>query len=131
MSRLRPFLAVLLLAAWLPATLHCALEAAGCTRAEDCCDGHADGGCTRDSCDTLEAGFLKPAALHVALPQFSADAAASLLDSLCPPLRAPAARLLPPVTGVTAAVAAPPEVARTWRFAVRAAPAPRAPSLAS
>lgn len=124
MCKLRPFFAVLLLALWLPATLHCALEAAGCLRAADCCDEQADGGCTRDSCDTLEAGFVKSASLQVALPSFSADAA-SQLDSLTrrPPL--------PPVKGVTGTVAAPPEVARTWRFAVRAAPLPGAPSLIS
>ena len=131
MSRLRPLIAILLLALWLPATLHCALEAAGCLRAEECCDGHTDSACTRDACDTLETGFVKPAALHVVLPPFFPDTAARLLDAFCPLLLAPTALLLPPDTGVTGTVAAPPEVARTWHFLVRAAPAPRAPSLAS
>ena len=129
MPRLRPLLAALLLALWLPATLHCALEAAGCIRTEDCCDGHTDRACTRDACDTLEAGFVTPAALHATLPQFFAVVAACrLFDS---PSAPPATLLLPPGTGVTGTVAAPPEVARMWHFLVRAAPAPRAPSLAS
>jgi len=118
--------ALLLLALWLPATLHCALEAAGFDLLFPCVDDHEAGTHhtdARDSCDVVEGTALKPAANSVRLSQ----------PVICVRVLgfvAPAFPILatPPATGVSALVAAPPEVARTWHFVVRAAPPPRAPS---
>lgn len=133
MSRWRNHLALLLLALWLPATLHCGFEAAGIGGLFGCAiDHHApDTGGTptdpaRDACDVVESGWFKLAdhppatatpALHICL-----------LSLLTPP---PALPLQPPAGRLAAHLAAPREIARTWHFVARAAPAPRAPSLAS
>jgi hypothetical protein len=62
-KRLFKSVAVLLLALWLPATLHCDLEAAELWTGHDdhadvpCCK--AGLGCTHDGCDTLEGSAVK------------------------------------------------------------------------
>ena len=128
MSRLRQLVALAVLTLWLPATLHCALESAGFDGVFACADEHETGAHThdeapRDACDVIEGAAFKPAANTAALPRPAL--CACLLCFVTPP---PAIDLTPPVTGVSEFVAAPPEVARTWRFITRAAPPTRAPS---
>ncbi len=122
MSFLRRFIALAVLALWLPATLHCSLEAAGVDNIFRCLDD--DHEVTNDTCDLIENGTIKPAlnTAVLAAPVLTF----SLLSHLLPP---PVLPLLPPAAGVTEAVAAPREIRRTWHFVARAAPSPRAPSL--
>ena len=123
--RLRQLVALAVLALWLPATLHCALEAAGFDGVFACADGHETGAhdeAPRDACDVIEGAAFKPAANTTALPRPSL--CACLLCFVAPP---PAIDLTPPVTGVSEQVAAPPEIARAWVFVERAALPPRAP----
>ncbi len=128
--RLRRIFSLALLALWLPATLHCDLEAAGLGPLFHCADGHGadehDDGASRDACDLLESGTFKLAANTAVLPP---PALCSCLLCLVAPL--PTITLTPTPTGVTDRIAAPPEVARTWHFLVRAALPSRAPSLAA
>lgn len=129
MPRLRSLVALVVLALWLPATLHCALEAAGFDPFFPCADEHQVGTheeATRDSCDVVEGSAFKPSfnTATVPPPEFSAG-----LPCFSVQLRPLV--LTPSVTGVSELVAAPPEVARTWRFLMRAAPPPRAPSSVS
>lgn len=128
MSRLRQLVALLLMSLWLPATLHCALEAAGFEIVFVCHDHEtgaaSDGQCTDDACHALEGFAFKPAANTAVLTLPSL--CACLLCFVTPP---PAISLTPPPSGISDRIAAPPEVARTWHFVARAAPQPGAPSL--
>ncbi len=127
----RRLAALLLLVLWLPALLHCPLEAAGLTLTSTCCvDDHsaeASDGCTRDGCETLESGFTKPPADGAVAP--APVLCACLQSRLCVPT--PVAPVLPPVDGVTTAATAPPETIRSLPFLTRTAPPSRAPALAS
>ncbi len=127
-SRFRPLLALVLVALWLPATLHCEIEATGLLDAIACCESesHPDSAaadCSTDSCEIAEGAFAAPAA--------TALGAAPVLCVLAevfpntPPDKAVAA---PPLSGVIVAAAAPPEINRSWSFAARAAPLPGAPA---
>ncbi|HEX2852001.1 MAG TPA: hypothetical protein VHO24_02095 [Opitutaceae bacterium] len=129
----RPVIALLLLAVWLPATLHCEVEAAGVTLGSSCCtetDSHgasaAGETCETDGCGIVEGGFTSSTSLSVSapLPVFNASPIWALASI---PVLAPAA---PPVTGVIEALAAPPGTASCWLFVTRAAPLPGAPALA-
>ena len=134
MLYLRRTIALLLLAVWLPATLHCEVEAAeialhlaGCTET-DATDHHHDvapENCIADNCATVEGSFTanssSPAAARA--PVVSAAPFIALVS-------VPAFALSPPpVTGVIEALAAPPQISRSWIFVLRAAPWPGAPSL--
>jgi hypothetical protein len=130
-QRIRRFLALLLLAAWLPATLHCGFEAAGLAVGSDCCADvtHAadTNGCNADNCDILEGGFTPSNSLHATAP------AVFVCACLIPVQLPPTAITIfpPPVTGVNEAAAPPLELIQTWVFASRAALSPRAPGIAS
>ncbi len=127
MPALRRLIALAVLAVWLPATLHCALEAAGFEGVFSCADGHETGAhdeSPRDACDVVEGAAFKPAANTAAL---TPPVPCACLPCFVAPLSA--IDLTPPATGVSEFVAAPPEVARTWHFVARAAPSPRAPAL--
>jgi hypothetical protein len=130
---LRRFIAVALLALWLPATLHCALEAAGFDELFHCaadhhssCEHEAPADATRDACDIIEGSAFKPVANSALLPP--PVLCAHFLAFAVPPV---ALDLTPPPSGLGERILAPPEVARTWHFAARAALPARAPSLLS
>lgn len=117
MPRVRSLITVLLLALWLPATLHCSLEQFEIFGDQPAC---ADS-CATDSCDLLENGLFKSnaATVHVGAP--------TLLACLwCPAEFVSEPIFVPDVSPDL--TDCPPELARTWQFAVRAAPPPRAPS---
>ncbi len=87
---------------------------------------HPEKESSRDSCDLIETASFKLAAntATVSLPALVALFPLFIVLPVAPDLT-------PPTIGVSELVAAPPEVARTWHFVVRAAPPARAPALAS
>lgn len=126
----RRIAALLLLALWLPALLHCRLEAAGVLFGTGCCDeDHASApatpeSCDSDSCGVAEGEFTAPSSTAVAA---SAPVLhACLLDLELAWTAFPLSP--PPPEGIVEAAAAPREFIRTWAFVVRAAPPPRAPA---
>jgi len=126
-ARVRPFVALLLLALWLPATQHCDLEAAGllaghneCHTGQDCSGGHQDDPCAADVCALVEDAAYKStfAAITIAAP--------AVLTCLC------CLHDITPETILTPLVSpertdAPPGLASTWRFHTRTALPARAP----
>lgn len=130
-ARLRSLFALLLLALWLPATQHCGLEAAGwldvnadCHAQADCRDGHDKAACDADNCQSVESGAYKsqPHLLKVPAPVV-------LACRCCLHVISPETIVVPLVS--PARTNPPPELAPSWRFIARAAPAPRAPTLVS
>lgn len=129
-NRLLPrFVALLLLALWLPATLHCNLEAAGlltgheeCHEQTDCHDHHhqEDSSCALAHCDPIDTLAIKTGMELIAV---DAPVLFACLCHLCVP--APLIVELPAQT--PAQSDAPPELAPTWHFVTRAAPEARAP----
>ena len=121
MRRLRSLTACLLLALWLPATLHCALEQAGLLRADTACIDQ----CLSDNCDQLENGlYNKFASVALKAPTF-----APLLCLCCLNEITPETIIVPLLSPER--TSCPPELPRSWQFVSRAAPLPGAPSLAS
>lgn len=124
MKRLFSIVALLLLAIWLPATLHCDLEAAGLApSAVACHDDHCTSEHSADNCSLIEDGSFRASAdtLKVASPN---------LVSFCACLLCGAAiSISPPMLAVEPSIAPPLELKVGWQFVVRAAPPARAPSL--
>lgn len=117
----------LLLAVWLPATLHCDLESIegfaflACGQAADAAP-HQETDCDQDACAVVESGFYHaehqtvrviPPALVPSVPGLLAAEPTALLAA----------------TAVSPPVAGPPELSRRWQFSHRTALPPRAPSL--
>ena len=128
----RRIFALLLLAFWLPAMLHCRLEAAGLLFAADCCAAapgeeqtHAGTAtdCAGDSCEIAEGDFTAPPALVLKVP--SADSGAVCLFLAVTPV--PAAVSSPPLNGVAKTTAAPRELTVPWVLVTRGPRSPRAP----
>lgn len=124
--------ALLLLALWLPAILHCRLEAAGLLFAGDCCTAkpgqeqtHAGAAtdCGGDSCEIAEGDFTAPSALVLKAP--SADTVTAFLFLAVTPV--PADVSVAPPSGVTRTTAAPRELTVPWVLVTRGPVAPRAP----
>jgi hypothetical protein len=123
------FLLFALLALWLPATLHCKLEAAGvfdahCSEEQTAQAGGED--CTDDVCPTVEQGLYKDSSATVAVAapaECHVPDCCSLLLALDRLATEPA---LSPVRH-----APPSELTVRWQFITRAAPPARAPSLNS
>jgi hypothetical protein len=115
-------------ALWLPAMLHCRLEAAGLLFESDCCGAAerpnvpaADHGCADDSCELVEGLFAKPSAVVLKVPALGAV-------SISPVAVVPPAALAPPPRGAVAlTTAAPPELNRPVVLRVPGPRSPRAP----
>ena len=124
MRRLRSLTACLLLALWLPATLHCDMETAGIEGIFGCHEDESSGKahCPDDVCHSIEGLSYKLDSFALTVP----PPALALFCLLCPPPMATPA--LAPTLVVAEASTSPPEVARTWHFLARAAPPARAPS---
>ncbi len=126
----RKCLGIFLALLWLPATLHCALETAGCFEAPACDEQTADSqaskseSCATDDCDRVESGFYKATLGSLTLP---APTLQLCLDCF---RAAPAETLFIPRIAPER-IKLPLEFSPTWQFVVRAAPQPRAPSCAS
>ncbi len=127
---LRPIIAIVLAALWLPSTQHCGLEAAGLIAAQvadadkgACCDS-AGGSCTHDACEVVEGVLFKSGttSLKIAPTLLFADLSTPVL--LLPPTR------LAVEPGFECSE---PGDSRqwtpVWAFVRRAAPLSRAPSL--
>lgn len=126
MLRLRPLLVLLMVAIWLPATLHCAIDQAELLESEPaCCDEEqkemSDNETCSEHCAVVELGLTKGSAENAAI---AAPVIVALVDWLAPMNVAPPA--IP--EGVSRVANSPPELARTWQFLTRAALPPRAPS---
>ncbi|MBM3854873.1 MAG: hypothetical protein FJ399_17265 [Verrucomicrobia bacterium] len=126
----RRLAAFLLVALWLPAMLHCRLEAAELIFDAKCCGAAerpplpaADHGCTTDSCEVAEGEFTVPPALVLKAPSVDSGQVALIAASIW----SPAAVAAPPVTGLVPASAAPPELARPWVLLAPGPLSPRAP----
>lgn len=124
--------ALLLLALWLPAMLHCRLEAAGLLFAADCCAAapgeeqtHAGTAtdCAGDSCEIAEGDFTAPPALVLKVP--STDAGPVCFFIAVTPV--PADVSSAPTHGVVEATAAPRELTVPWVLVTRGPLSPRAP----
>lgn len=115
-------LAILLLAVWLPATLHCDLEAAGLigTQCVDDC-GRNEG--ANDGCDLVEKGLYKSSVdfVKISAPELL-HCAFSFVSCL---------ELEVDATTLSSAefVSETQTLRCTWQFVQRAAPPCRAPSL--
>ena len=122
-SRLSKLIALLLLTLWLPATLHCALESADLVFASSVCTDGSNDHCAGDNCAQVEDGLFKQQTddLQVVAPDLAA-----CVCFLCLQLPSPAA----PDVLVPRSAERPQDWVTTWHFVRRAAPAPRAPSLA-
>lgn len=119
------YVSLLLLALWLPATLHCDLEAAGLNPpALTCQDEHApDGHAAQDNCALVENGQY-----HTGIVLLKAPAPSLLLCTLCcVALLAPQPVTAPLVSPER--TDSPPELIRVWSFDRRAALPARAPTL--
>jgi hypothetical protein len=119
--------ACLLAVLWLPATLHCGLEAAGFldqhaheeTTASDSDCGDT---CANDSCAAVEDGAYKRSSELISLP-------APVLTA-CQTCAAPPPQKSNPPTSISPETTdSPPELARTWQFTARMAFQPGAPSI--
>lgn len=119
----RNLTALVLLGFWLPATLHCDLEASGLLDGFLCCS--TNDGCAQDDCATVESGHFKSGTgvLKVPVPLETLqrpDEAAFSPESW----RDPAPAGSPRAFGATVNDWLP-----HWRFAQRAAPLPGAPAI--
>jgi hypothetical protein len=129
-SLLRRISAFLLLAVWLTATQHCALEAAdlwfsqNAVNADSCC---AETGqpCSHDGCKVVEGDSISSSShsVKVPVPALQAD---TLL--LCIQLIA-ASAITDSSSEFVEGIEQPLDWVPTWHFERRAAPSPRAPSL--
>jgi len=120
--RLRRLLALALLAIWLPATLHCDLEAAGLEIGVLCHDHDtpeaAAAHCHDEACHAIE----DAAYTAITLTKLVGVISLSIVALLPEPLELPAAALSPARTDT------PRELLRGWQFTTRAAPPARAPA---
>ncbi len=122
-------MALVLLALWMPVTLHCVLERLpGLHWLECCCaaasDAQTPSNCERQPCGSLEGGAVK-------IEQKVLSAPPPPLSPRLPALTLTAVLLPVPMVATGQFSPAPPELAPCWRFNCRTAWPPRAPSLVS
>lgn len=129
--RISTFVALLLLALWLPATLHGSLETAGilaphtdCHHSGNCDSENQDANCHSESHGSIDEGSYKPsfanANVKAPAPILSVLTTLNDLTEITP--QTIIVGMISP-----ARTDAPPELAPTWQFITRAAPSPRAP----
>lgn len=124
MRRVFQLTALVVLALWLPTTVHCSLETMFGWQAERCCGDHQeDQSAPVDHCAVEEGGYrVTESSIVVAAPDVLVcwcGHAIALLLSTEPPL------------ALAEAAESPPELAHTWQFTRRAAWPARAPSVVS
>ncbi len=130
LKRCVQYLWLLVLALWLPCTMHCTLEAAGITLS-NCCEAslgeeHSAGSAETDpchgcqECSTVESdGVVKTDSSVKVEPLLAIVCVLIRLEALATPASAQL---------TWSRVIAPPELPPSWRFAERVALPPRAPS---
>jgi hypothetical protein len=120
-------IAVLLLALWVPVTMHCELEAAVQSSLLQCCCGDESAqrpaNCADNVCSSVETGFYKVEENENAIAPVLVFAVfvADIFDLPTPE---------PALHPATPEPDPPPELPRSWQFSYRAALSPRAPSFA-
>jgi len=124
----RRILAVLLLAIWLTATQHCALEAAGILKVQTgetiaCCTPIT--GCSQDGCELVERGSISASLNSIKLP---APELQPLLVFVSLQLYFPI-EVIKPSPEFAEGFERSLEWVPTWHLERRAAPSPRAPAL--
>ena len=127
-SKLTKMFAVLTLALWGMAAMHCTLEGLpGFDFLKTCCFVEAETAappdCESDGCGAVEDGSYRPEEQTAFAPQ-----PLLLLALLSPVSEAP---LPEPQAGSVVASESPPELLKLWQFAHRTALPPRAPTIAS
>ena len=114
---------LVVLALWLPATLHCQLESIPGLEFVRCASDTPDqSDCSGDGCCAVEKSQYKSEQYRQTVPVFLPLSSATLLR---------VATMVPDEAGLGVLTAAPPELFKTWQFALRTASPPRAPSFAS
>jgi hypothetical protein len=130
---IRNIVVILLVALWLPTTLHCSWEATGLfasqeapANQENCC-GAQEKACAEDPCDLLESGDYRPASAQLAVPVPTFTVCACLLF-----ISVERVLISHNADAATARVSFdwPEDCSPTWHIVQRAALSPRAPSLA-
>ncbi|MEQ2006883.1 MAG: hypothetical protein ABMA26_08795 [Limisphaerales bacterium] len=129
MKRLWAIVTLVLLAVWLPCTMHCQAEALGWLGGDStCCEkGHADESPKPDCsdcavCSAVESGgYSLPQ--NVSIVHALLAVTQHFAPDLLAPAREPAALTLPAPDSL------PQLLRQSWSFHCRTAPAPRAPSL--
>ena len=129
MKWLTKIVTLLLLALWLPATVHCQLEIFPALDFLSCCDHpdqapHQDNDCESDACAVIEGGHVL-AALGARITPMPIV----WQNSFCPPPEAIIS--FSPVLTLVQVNSSPPELTHTWQFIYRAAAEVRAPSFVS
>lgn len=129
MKLLTKIVALVLLALWLPATVHCQLENIPALDFLSCCDHpdqapHQDNDCDNDGCAVVEGGGVMAALGERVAPmpivwQFSFYSIPEVIVSIAP------------VLSLAQVNSSPPELAHAWQFISRAAAEVRAPSFVS
>ena len=126
MAQISRYIALLLLTLWLPATLHCDLQAAGVAESPDCCtDGHSCAG--DEGCNVVVNALCKPGndVIKVPAPALTRDSFGSVeLHYFFSSLMMP--RLI--VAPKSGSFERPLDWVTTWQFVRRAAPPCRAPA---
>ncbi len=122
MSRLTKLIALLLVAVWLPVTLHCELEITGLLGPAGECVASDDACCNDTACVTVEEALFKDSTpvLTVSAP----DASTCLV---CLALATPPDAFFAESALSTVRHEPPPELRVTWQFLSRAALLARAP----
>jgi hypothetical protein len=122
MQRLKAVIACLMLAVWLPASMHCLLEDAGLfPKDESCASSPAGTHDYGDGCQ-FENGGVQFQALKVFIPNF--DFVAVLLSDMPEPVE-------PLILSTSEHADALAELVRIWQFTHRTALPVRAPSILS
>ena len=123
MIRFRSIVKLMMLVLWLPATFHCQLESIPGLEFVRCSsDTSNQSDCKDDGCCAVEKQQYRSEQQRQSIPVFLAIPSAPLLT---------AANALPDEVSLGIFTAAPPELLKTWQFALRTASPPRAPSFAS
>jgi hypothetical protein len=125
MPRIFQFTALLLLAVWVPTTVHCNLEAAFDWATESCCGEHADEApAPVEHCGVEDGGYrIADSVVAVSAPALWVCWCFEVVRAQPPPAIGAAS--------VTEHSESPPELIRTWQFIVRTALPVRAPSTVS
>ncbi|MEO6995418.1 MAG: hypothetical protein ABI273_17565 [Lacunisphaera sp.] len=129
MSRLLKITSLLMVALWLPATLHCGLEHLGfeglfgCPASLHEAEHAADQACVNDTCRSIESGqfLISTATVIPATPSTLANVFIHFLLSVVPPKVA--------VADFVCRQTVPLPLERTWQFTRRTALPARAPDV--
>jgi hypothetical protein len=132
MLRLRLIAAWMVALMWLPASLHCGLEAAGVIgQADPCCHHDTSAGDATEPCGLSVCGIVESGDYQPAQNPLKFFAPSVVLFVFSPIVSVPTLTSVSSETCASEHTESPPEIRRTWHFVARAAPAPRAPAALS